>query len=196
MKFKEHLKHLNESKITLYHGDNHGTRFINPKRMMTDNSNNQEGVGIYFSPDIEVAKSYGKFIVSCEVNPDSFVEARKTVRQTRKIKNKLSKMFKAFHKIDPEGIWYMMTDYGIDLSEPEDIKSYHFDDLVQLMLDEEIRNLQITLVEYYDVETFVKVWNSIYTDITGTYNKELDFYAITKKVKLTQIPNKGNQYGV
>ncbi len=108
MKFKEYIN-LNEAKITLYHGDNYGTYFINAKR--SNWGNMQEGPGIYFTPDINVARQYGTKIISIEADPKTFLNSRKTVKQEKTLDNNLYKMLKDLWKFDNESMFYLISDY-------------------------------------------------------------------------------------
>ena len=101
-------KYLNESKITLYHGDNYGTHFISSKKM--DQGNMQEGPGIYFSNDITVAEGYGSKIISIEADPSQFLNSRKLVKQERALSNNLLYILKDLWKKDAESMFYFVSD--------------------------------------------------------------------------------------
>jgi len=68
MKFKEFINEASNM-VTIYHGDNYGTKKLDPKLM--NNGNNQEGIGIYFGT-LDVAEDYGKNIVQVTVNKKDF----------------------------------------------------------------------------------------------------------------------------
>ena len=63
----------------LYHGDNFGTKNLSIELMMHEQSNNKEGVGIYFSPDIDVAHTYGNKISSIKTRGLKIVNSRSPV---------------------------------------------------------------------------------------------------------------------
>ena len=150
--------------ITVYHGDNFGTDHLNPKLM--NNGNNQEGIGIYFSDSLSTAKSYGKNIIKATINKSKLINARKTIEN---IHNKgIINILKDMYKVDIESMFYLVTDYGVYLEEPEDLTLDNIEELYNLMIDEEIRNFQITMAETFNVIDFVKSWNK-HTDIDGTY---------------------------
>jgi hypothetical protein len=183
-------QYLNESKITVYHGDNYGTKKLDPKLM--NNGNNQEGIGIYFG-DYETAEKYGKFIVEAEINPKMFMDSRALISKYLS-EQQIVKLLMSL----PEGIGWkrknkddlygLVTDYGVEVYEPEDLKSYHVHEAAELMKDEEVRNFQIILAETFGVERFVEKWNDIFPRRHGTYSKENNFYAIINtRIKVKQI---------
>ena len=179
-------QNINEANtITLYHGDNFGTKRIEPRLMM--NGNVQEGIGIYFSPDLSVAQGYGSDIVYAEVNPKLFVNSRGSVGRNLKLSYNLLKFL---FKIDPEALWYMITDWGIVIENPEDVKLSHIRELNQLIKEDEVRNFLITLAQSFDVEDVAKAWMHVYPKKLGTYNKDINFYAIINtKVFLRKYNN-------
>jgi hypothetical protein len=185
MKFKEFINEASNM-IAIYHGDNYGTKKIEPKLMMTKNSNSQEGVGIYFGT-LEVAQSYGKDIVKATVNKKRFWGSRNSLSKHTNYKFVLH-LFRILHEIDNEPLYYMATDWGIEISEPEEVTIEVLKELAQHMIEEEVRNFQITMAQEFGVIDFVAAWNSVFSDNLGTYNKELDFYAIINpKVKLKPL---------
>jgi len=99
--------------------------------------------------------------------------------------NMVQMLFSYLHKIDIEPLYYMATDWGIDISEPEEVNNSVLRQLAKNMMSEEVRNFQITMAQAFGVVDFVETWNNIFSDNLGTYNKELDFYAIINpKVKV------------
>jgi hypothetical protein len=183
-------KFLNESKITIYHGDNYGTKKLDPKLM--DNGNKQEGIGIYFG-DYETAKDYGKFIVEAEINPKMFMDSRKDLVKYV-TPDKIAKLLIMMEpgliwtKKDKENLWSLATDYGVEVVRPEDLKTYHIHELAELMKEEEVRNFQITLTETFGVDRFVEVWNRYLPRWHGTYNPRNNIYAIINtKIKVKPV---------
>jgi len=164
--------------ITLYHGDNFGTKETKSKLM--NNGNNQEGIGIYFSPHIKTATIYGNKIVKVEVNKEKFIDSRLLVKKVSIITDKLKDLLVSLFPYEKEAFFYEYTNYFSDITDQEDMTA----DDVRLLSDayskEEVRNLQITLAEITGVENFVKEWNRIYPDIWGTVGKKDEFYAIIK----------------
>lgn len=179
--YKEIL--MESRKETIFHGDNYGTTKIDPKRMLTSNSNNQEGVGIYFG-SLEVAKSYGKDIVKAEVDKSKFYSSRKLVEDERELFRKLPDMLSKLNKIDPESMFYFISDW-IEVTEPKEVEEFHFKQMAVFLGTGQIRNLQISLAKTFGVVDFVKIWNKLLPNNLGTYDKQTEFYAIINpKVKL------------
>lgn len=89
-----------------------------------------------------------------------------------------------------EEMYYMVTDYGVEVSKPEDIQSKHILMLSKLLTGEQVRNFQIELAEKFGVVEFVKSWNK-HTNIDGTYNKNTDdeiwFAIINNNIPVTKI---------
>ncbi len=175
--------HINEAKkIIVYHGDDFNTTKIDPKFMF--GGNNQEGVGIYFGA-LEVAKKYGRDIVSIDINPRDFKDARTDIDRIINEKQAVS-IFKYILKKDSD-FWYILTDYGMEISEPEDVDDYHLRELWDSMKTTEARNFQIEIVQNSSVEPFVEAWNK-FTKVHGLYEKESGFYSvINTKYKLTKV---------
>ena len=171
---REALQILTEAEsITLYHGDNFSTKRIDPKLM--NNGNVQEGPGIYFSDKLEVAQLYGKDVVYTEVNPKNFIPSRGTVGKYLKLRYNLMKIL---HKVDPEPLWYDLTDWGAEILNPEDVKLSDLRFLSEQVKNEEVRNFLIGLAQSFGPEELAKAWLKVYPNKLGTYNSEIDFYAI------------------
>lgn len=189
MKFACKLKEiLNEGKgvTVLYHGDDHNTKKLEPKLM--NNGNNQEGVGIYFTPNLEDAETYGKDIVIIEVDTSKFLPSRELVSNYFKTKD-VFKLVKDLHNVDDEEVFYLVSDY-VEVAEPEDVDDNVLMEFSEYMLDEELRNFQITLADI-NVEAFVKSWNKNFPKILGLYGDEQDFYAvINTKIKVEKYVTK------
>lgn len=178
---------LEGKQVTVYHGDNYGTTKLSPSLM--NNGNNQEGIGIYFSDDVETAKNYGKNVVSLDIDLSKFVDSRKPAYKYINSR-KLTELLKELHKVDDEAFFYLASDY-IELVEVEDVIPEHFAMMASNMKDEEVRNLQITLAESFGVEPFVKLWNKILSHIHGTYqdnrNGEIWYCVINDKLKVRKM---------
>ena len=169
---------LNEVQNTvLYHGDNFGTVSLNPKLMMHGDSNNQEGIGIYFSPDKSVAEGYGSKISKIELTPDQM----KRIRNARDIAEDIISQesgLKLLKQLNThEEFWYLLTDYGIEVMEQDDVEEHHLLQLFNMMAREEIRNFQIELAEASDIQLFVNAWNT-HIGIVGLYEEVSKFYSI------------------
>lgn len=163
--FKQYV--LDEAgKKTIYHGDNHNTKKLDPRLM--SNGNNEEGVGIYFSDDLSVAEYYGKDIISAEINERDFIESRSPISDIGY--NKVVKLMEELHKIDPEKFFYDLTDWGIELSEPEEVDSELIETLYHNTKSEQVRMWQVEMTEAFGVVEFVSLWNK-HVGIKGTYYK-------------------------
>jgi len=177
------------NKLTVYHGDDFNTSKIDYRYM--NNGNNELGIGIYFG-NLQTAQAYGKDIVSTEIDPKKFVEARGYASDYIKT-SVLAKFLKELHKLDNEPLYYYITDFGVEANEPEDIEDYMLEELAENIIDEEIRNLQIDLAQKFDhhLKEFVHLWNKI-IKIDGT---KMDrggvighwFCIINPKYKLTKV---------
>ncbi len=181
MSFKQYLK---ESIKLIYHGDNHKTKKMDVSLM--DKGNNQEGIGIYFSDNIDTAFDYGSNVVSAEINTSKFLHSRAKVSKIGQAKVK--KLLHVLWKSNKEEMFYYISDY-IEVSEEDDVKDIHIDEMAGYLMDGEIRNFQIDLAEKFGVENMVREWNKI-IKIDGLYNKNNDnevWYAvINPKTKLIQ----------
>jgi len=185
MKIKE-LFESTGSIITVYHGDNYNTRSLEPRLM--NNGNNQEGVGIYFSDRYDTTKAYGSNVVKADINMRNFVESRKPVSILNR--SGIVKLMHDMARVDQEAMYYIATDYGIFLQEPEDLEPYHIDELYGYMRDEEIRNFQTMMAGTFGVENFVKSWNR-WVGVDGTWNyhnsNERWFAIINPKIRVERV---------
>jgi len=188
MKFKDYIT---EGKLqTIYHGDNFNTKKLIPKLMMQESGNSQEGVGIYFSNKIETAESYGKDVISINVDTKKLIPSRGYIGDEIGIKN-IAKILRDMYKIDEEEMYYYISDW-LEIMEPEDIRDYHFDKMAKNIKDTQVRNFQIDISEKFGVVHFVESWNKV-TRIDGTYEKvsqDETWYAIINpyiKVKSINI---------
>lgn len=165
---------LNENNnITVYHGDDYDTTSINPKLM--NNGNNQEGIGIYFGP-YEVAKTYGKNIISINIDKNNFVDSNSFVEDIIDF-DKILKMVNMLYEIDNEAFYYYLTDWGVDI-EVEDIRKEHIEFITTKIYSYDIGILQVELAKVFGVENFVESWNECIQDIHGLYGIQSGFYAV------------------
>ena len=177
---------LEGRKVTIFHGDNFRTKKLEPKLM--NNGNNQEGIGIYFSNNIETAKTYGKDLISVEVDEKKLIPSRGYIGEEIGT-DKIAELLKAMNEVDNEEMYYYMTDW-IEIYEPEDIEDYHFEMMAENIQDDQVRNFQIDLAQKFGVEDFVEAWNKI-TKIDGIweeqYSGEIWYAIINPKIKVQQI---------
>lgn len=168
---------INENKssiIEVYHGDNFQTSSIEIKNMDLG-GNMQEGVGIYFSTKLSVAQEYGDKIIKATINDNNFLPSQDSVEEWLKVKT-IYEILKDLSE-DSEAMFYLVSDYGIYIEEPEDLEKGHLKELAEQMKTEEVRNFQITLAQSFGVKNFVNSWLSN-TDYQGTKNEDLEFYCI------------------
>ena len=105
------------STVTVYHGDNYNT--INLKHELMNNGNNQEGIGIYFTDNIETARSYGKNVVKTTINMNKFVHSR-DIASDHIPKQRIIELLQILTNINQEDMFYYMSDYT-ELTKPTDI---------------------------------------------------------------------------
>jgi len=184
MKFKDYI---NESFMISYHGSSAKITSIEAKYM--NEGNNQEGIGFY-SGSLATAETYGKNIVQLEVNKSNYIDSRKDVCDFLSKRQRLL-LFKDMFKSDKETMFYMITDWGVEIQEPNDIKTKHLEFMVEKMEFEEVRNFQIELANQFGVETLVESWNKHIKRIHGTYqeqgNGEIWFCTINTNIKVKGI---------
>ena len=171
--------------VEVYHGNNYGTKVITPAHM--DNSINEYGVGIYFTDNKKTADTYGKYLVKATVDKSRFLNALGPVS---KLGNSFVKLLFGLFKTNPEGIWYYLTDYGVEAPKPENIRKEDFYRVAKLVGTEQIRHAQQTLTNYTSVEDFVKAWNT-YTNYDGLYHThqtgETFYIIINPNIKLNLV---------
>lgn len=177
---------MKDGTIEVYHGDDFNTTFLNPKLM--NNGNNQEGIGIYFSDHKSTAESYGKDVVKAYIDRKNFIKSRESIKIIGK--NNIINILKDMMIVDKEAMFYLVTDYGVYLENPEDLEDYHLEELYELIFNEEARNFQITMANSFGVVEFVKSWNKN-TNIDGTYynhnNDEVWYSLINTDIKLYPV---------
>lgn len=173
------MKAIDFTSLTLYHGDAFGTvGNLVPTYMLHSSSNNQEGVGIYFSPDITVAESYGSKISMIQLSASQ----RKRVKQSRSMTYKTVSsdaavnMLTKINQNDPD-FWYFLTDYSIEVNSQDEVESHHLRRLFNSMRLAELRNFQTELCMATSVNTFVDAWNTS-INIIGLYEPQSNFYSI------------------
>jgi hypothetical protein len=179
-------------RVTIYHGDNYGLKKLDNYALMAlPDSNQQEGPGIYFATDPDTTKAYGDKVVSTTIDPKKFLPSRDLVEDHLSTKT-LSKMFRDIFK-DDEDFWYLLTDYGVYVTELEEVEDYHWDELADNMRNEEIRNFLITLVESADTKSVVKNfvkhsgYYGTYNDQVNTKNNDTWYALLYNDDKLTKV---------
>lgn len=166
---------LVENKSIVYHGDNEGTTVLQAKWMMHDTSNNQEGVGIYFTPDINVATNYGAKVSSIDLTGLKIVNSRMATESV--VSDEQGTALTRYLSENNEDFWYIYSDYGIEVAEPEDVEEYHHEMLYDKMKTSEIRYWQMELAQAADVITLVTGWNK-FINIDALLDRPSMFYAV------------------
>jgi hypothetical protein len=140
---------------------------------------------VYFG-DLETAETYGKHIVTAEIDTKNYIDSRKDIGKYVKV-DKITDILSDMLKADQEAMYYMITDWGVEISEPEDIEYEHLEFLADKMQNDEVRNFQVTLAETFEVEPFVASWNKHLPKIHGTFqpqNRDIWYCVINTKVKV------------
>ena len=187
--FKEFLNedYINEAKQVIYSGSNFVRDKLDPTWMYHKLSNNQEGVGIYFSTKLSTAESYGKNIITIELDKTKLVNSRDDISVIGK--SKIVNLLKALHKEDTTPLWYYLTDWGYQIEDPKDVKGYHLERLYNNIKEEQIRNFQVDMAGKFGVEIFVRKWNET-VKIDGTYHErtedEIWFAIINPNIPISQ----------
>lgn len=159
----------------IYHGDNYNTSSLEPALM--NNGNNEIGIGISFG-SYDVAATYGKNIVSAEIDTSKFVNAKEEIGSCFS-KAKILSILKELHPLDKEKFYYELSDWGYEI-EIEEIEEYELSILAKCYKEMEVRNFQTSLAGMFGVEKFVEVWNK-HLKIDGTFlirTEEETWYAI------------------
>ena len=177
------LEKINENKtLQLFHGSDKKFTKIEPKYMRTDGSNMQEGVGIYFTTDLEATKIYGKYVMEVDVDLSKmkFLPSREFALDLYNL-NDLKKLVKNIKIEDKDELYYAITDWvEVDYDASiEEMKEVFIENVLENFCDEEIRNVHIQFCEVFGTENFINAWNKVFgKKFYGTYNEELQFYAI------------------
>lgn len=158
--------------LKLYHGDNHGTTELKPSLMLGTNC--LLGTGIYFSTDISTAYHYGKYVVETTVADKFLVQATKSLDETVTKKSNLNfiRMLGHLMDSDPEAMYLILTNYGMELTAPSEINYTQMSWLYQQLCCEQARNLSIILAEAFGIETFVTLWNQFFPNVKGFYEEQ------------------------
>lgn len=155
--------------LTLYHGDNHNTTELSPSLMA--NGYCQLGVGIYFSPKLDVAKYYGKHIVTTIIESKYLVEATEIICDTitKRSDIHMVKMLRYLYNNNPTAMYDLLANFGAEIREPQKITLSNLAWLSSQMKEGQIRNLTIELAEQFGTELFVEAWNMFFPRIKGFY---------------------------
>lgn len=169
------------SLVEVFHGDDFGTKAIEVERMFSNKRayGNQEGFGVYFTDRKSTAETYGKDLVSAYINPRKFIDSQKTVKALGT--TTLLKILSDLYDSDNESAFYLITDYAVDIMEPNQMRKGHLRMILKYMMGEQIRHFQIDMCQRFDIHSFYKAWNT-HTKYQGTKRKQMNgetFYAIS-----------------
>ena len=177
IRFEEFVE---STSVVAYHGDNFGLTEVNGNysRMYSKNSNVQEGIGIYFSTNRETAKGYGSKVAKTTINTNKLLPSRSPIGR---VVNKVAgiNLLKELNK-NSEEFWMILTDYGYEVEDSKEATRY-LPMLWEQIKEEQVRNVQIELLQACkeDTKLFVEAWLKT-TRKYGTYNKDIQFYALMK----------------
>ena len=181
------LNEMMNTKKILYHGGPIKFNKIIPKYMFTKNSNAQEGVGIYFTPYLEVANKYGDHIMFIVINENKkFIDSYELASDAYKLYD-IEKLIDIIKIQNKDELYVYITNWKeVDYDLSTDKMKEEFKSILPHMMEEEVRNFHIEMVEIFGVENFIFAWNKIFGNkYYGTYNPELEFYAVMNtKVKV------------
>lgn len=81
----------------------------------------------------------------------------------------------------------ILQDYGMEVFSSSEVESNHFEQLFDMMKDQEARNWQIEIAQYSNGKVFIEAWNK-FTNVHGLYDKSSNFYSvINTKYKITKV---------
>jgi len=164
------------SSMAVYHGGRHKMDSIEPFWMYHGESNNQEGVGIYFVDDIDYAKSYGDEICKTYIRDQKlFIDSRGVIADfldVVDINDLLVNGFMGGSDEVKEAFFYFMSDY-IEVTSPDEIDDHGIEELANHLMDWEVRHFQNNLAEIFGVK-FVELWNEYIPYVHGTRNTDKD----------------------
>jgi len=173
---------LGKTKLKIYHGDNFGLTDINSnfRLMSLENSNQQEGPGIYFSTNKETAEHYGSKVVSIEIDLVRFMSSREKI--SKYLSTKVIKTILMNISENDDKFLDILSDYGEDVSSYSKVPSLYWDKLSKMMGIEQVRNFLITLCEYTSVENVITSFtnNCAYYGTQNKQNEDNIWFAVFK----------------
>lgn len=168
--FREYIRITESKLITVYKGSNKDLSKIVPNMFNSKDSDEQKGVGMFFSTNIEDAKKQGSDIYALKINSVDFVDSEERIS---KLGNDTIKLLKDLHNIDHEHLYYLMSDYGFEVSDPENMTNADIEKLYNALKDEEIGTFQVDMVNMFGIEHFIDAWNKN-IKFKGTFTKLVD----------------------
>jgi len=155
----------------VYHGGDVDVHALDPVWMAHDEANQQEGVGIYFTTNIETAERYGPKIIKAHIDLDDFVPSREVVEGYFTQDQIAELIYEIGRKSSKEDMYYFITNWfefpentRIDIDTAYALAGYY--------MDSEIRGFQNELVEI-DKDAFIEAWNEV-LGVKGTYYQVTD----------------------
>ena len=182
-------KRHNPSPLRVYHGGDFPTRSLDPKWMAHAEANQQEGVGIYFSTNLDTAKRYGSDIIFADIDLDRFVPSRDDVSKhisTQQLAEILLHMDRA---LSGDEMYYFVTDWlEYPSNTPLSYRAAY--KIAKAYSDSEVRHLQNQWAYAIDEVAFVNAWNSV-LDFDGTMNEvvpgEIFFAVINPEITVFEF---------
>lgn len=82
--------------MIVYHGSDSNFRKLKINKSLVKHTStmSNEGLGIYFSTDLSVANSYGKYLYTLEINDKAFVDMRKKANCTKYVRKIIGAVYK------------------------------------------------------------------------------------------------------
>lgn len=82
--------------MIVYHGSDSNFRKLKINKSLVKHTSTMynEGLGIYFSTDLSVANSYGKYLYTLEINDKAFIDMRKKVNCTKYVRKIIGTVYK------------------------------------------------------------------------------------------------------
>jgi DNA-directed RNA polymerase subunit RPC12/RpoP len=156
---------------TVYHGGDVEVQALDPVWMAHDGANQQEGVGIYFTTNIETAKRYGPKVIETYIDLEDFVPSRDLVEEYFTQDQIAELIYEIGRKSSKEDMYYFITNwFEFPVNTRIDMNTAYV--LAGNYMDTEIRYLQNELVEI-DKEAFIEAWNET-LGVKGTYHHVTD----------------------
>lgn len=178
---------LTDLQEILYHGGDFKTTFLNPKWMMHNDSNNLEGVGIYFTPNINEAERYGTYISSIiKGDLKKIVDSRQSTEKLVSAKN--AENFFNYILNNNEDFWYKISDY-VYVTNRNDVSENKIREMFDIMKSQQLRNWQteIAMSISDDMDLFVHAWNK-FIRIDAMYDPNTEYYSVIQtNVQVTPV---------
>jgi len=157
----------------MYHGGDTRFTIIEPKYMLLDTSNAQEGIGIYFG-NYATASSYGKYVMRAKLDKRKFVASDAFLGDSVDLDD-LVKLLKVLQRKKAEEFFYTVSDW-VYVETEDDVTDDKIVEYAEQIHGELMGYFTTDLAMRFGVETFVKAWNKHIPYVHGTYTKEYGGY--------------------